>query len=68
MATDGWIPEIVIGVDFGMTCTGGLTGKPRMRLGWKRINAEVLNRCRVLNGTRLAGTQDPPALAWQDDQ
>lgn len=22
MAFDGWIPEIVIGVDFGMTCTG----------------------------------------------
>lgn len=22
MASDGWVPEIVIGVDFGMTCTG----------------------------------------------
>lgn len=22
MAADGWEPEIVIGVDFGMTCTG----------------------------------------------
>ena len=27
MATDGWIPEIVIGVDFGMTCTGRLARK-----------------------------------------
>ena len=22
MASDGWVPEIVVGVDFGMTCTG----------------------------------------------
>ena len=22
MAGDGWVPEIVVGVDFGMTCTG----------------------------------------------
>ena len=22
MADDGWVPEIVVGVDFGMTCTG----------------------------------------------
>ena len=22
MAADGWVPEIVVGIDFGMTCTG----------------------------------------------
>ena len=24
MPGDGWMPEIVVGVDFGMTCTGSL--------------------------------------------
>jgi hypothetical protein len=22
MTWDGWVPEIVVGIDFGMTCTG----------------------------------------------
>ena len=35
MASDGWVPEIVVGVDFGMTCTGAFA----------LLEKEIQSRC-----------------------
>lgn len=74
MASDGWVPEIVVGVDFGMTCTGEFDFLRRYSL--EAIQLPILgllknvgaSRCRVFHGPGLGRAKDPPTLAWQDDK
>lgn len=54
-----WRADIVVGIDFGMTCTG-----LSKALSVSRI-ADVLNRTCVVQRTRVARAKDDPALAWQ---
>ena len=69
MASDGWIPEIVVGIDFGMTCTGvsahmeGTTLAAILGL----LNVGAASRRCVLHGPGLGRAKDPPALAREDD-
>ena len=70
MASDGWVPEIVVGVDFGMTCTG-LFAFIACIISSKQssifLNIIDKSRCRLFHGPRVGRAKDSPALARQDD-
>ena len=68
MASDGWVPEIVVGIDFGMTCTGVSAHLKGTRLAafLGLLIGTAFRRC-VLYGARLGRAKDPPALAREDD-
>ena len=72
MASDGWVPEIVVGVDFGMTCTGELALLADISLcclaGFLvSLNIVGTSRRRLFHGPRLGRAKNSSALAWQDD-
>lgn len=59
MSNNSWIPDIVVGVDFGMTCTGEVCAWPRkttLSLTFKCY------RCGIFFGSRLARTKSNPTL------
>lgn len=71
MAGDGWVPEIVIGIDFGMTCTGVfalLANMSRCCPAGVLVPLNIVGtyRRRVFDGPRLGSATDSSALAWQD--
>ena len=70
MASDGWIPEIVVGIDFGMTCTGmsALLKGTSLAAFLGLLKAGTEHRRCVFHGTRLGRAKDPPALARENDQ
>ena len=70
MASDGWIPEIVVGIDFGMTCTGVSAHLKCTSLAafLGLLNVGTAFRRCVLHGSGLGRAKDPPALAREDDQ
>jgi hypothetical protein len=67
MVPPKWIPDIVVGIDFGMTCTG----MPKLRAAHANAQGIKLtlkyHRSCLLVGTFMAPTNDCPALAWQND-
>ena len=69
MASDGWIPEIVVGIDFGMTCTGvsALLKGTILAAFLGLLNAGTACRRCVFYGSGLGRAKDPPALAREND-
>ena len=70
MASDGWIPEIVVGIDFGMTCTGmtALLKCKKVAAFYGLLKAGTEHRRCIFHGARLGRTKDPTALARENDQ
>ena len=69
MASDGWIPEIVVGIDFGMTCTGvsALLESRFLTLFSGLLKAGTAARRCVFHGSGLGRAKDSPALAREND-
>ncbi len=70
MASDGWVPEIVVGIDFGMTCTGMLGFLLAAIISSSVSRSPKIfdtSRCRLLHGSRLGRAENSSALARQDD-
>ena len=58
-----WMPDVVVGIDFGMTCTGALF--PCIYFNTKLT---LLNRRRVVPRARLARAKSSPTLARKNGQ
>lgn len=72
MTSDGWVPEIVVGVDFGMTCTGmfaSLEDEISILFASHSRSPKILgaSRRRVFHGPGLGRAKDSAALAGKDD-
>lgn len=63
MQNDQRTPDIVVGIDFGMTCTGMFVPYPSFNT--KRIR---VNRCCMVPRARLVGAKNLPTLAGKNDQ